>query len=160
MGMGRRRFVAGGLAACACAGCPALRALAEAAAGGGGGGGSPVDVGPVEDFKGDGIYAPRAAGGRFFVVRRGGRLYALSSTCTHRQVRVVSKDGGFKCPRHGSTFSADGKVTKSPARKALPRHAIELDANRHVVVDSSVSFGPDAWDDARAFVAVTKSSNP
>ena len=159
MGIGHRRFVASGLAACACAGCPALRVLAEAAAAGGGGA-APVDVGVVDDFKDDGIYAPRAAGGRFFLVRRGGRLYALSSTCTHRQVRVVAKGGGFKCPRHGSTFSSDGKVTKAPARKPLPRYAIQLDVHGRVMVDPSVSFGPDAWDDARAFIAVTKRSNP
>jgi nitrite reductase/ring-hydroxylating ferredoxin subunit len=142
--MDRRQFVAAGLAACAGAACPALRALAEVV--------RPVDSGPLEDFKASGIHEPRAAS--FFLVNRAGRLYAVSSTCTHKQVKVVAKDGAFKCPRHGSTFAADGKVTKSPARKPLPRYGIRLDDRGHVIVDPSAVFGEGQWDNARAFVAM------
>jgi Rieske Fe-S protein len=146
--MDRRQFVTG-LAACACAACPAVRALAEAA-----GRRGPVDVGPLDDFKAAGIHDPLGPGRSFFLVRRGGRLYAVSSTCTHKAVKLVAKDGGFKCPRHGSTFAADGKVTKSPARRALPRYAIRLDGRGRVLVDTSVTFGDGEWDDPAAFVVV------
>jgi len=139
----RRQFVAG-LAACACAACPGLSALAETT--------DPVDVGPLEEFKTAGVHDPRT--GSFFLVNRGGRLYAVSSICTHKQVKLVAREGAFKCPRHGSTFAADGNVTKSPARKALPRYAIRVEQNGHVVVDPSRAFTKAAWDDPAAFVAV------
>jgi cytochrome b6-f complex iron-sulfur subunit len=146
----RRQFVAAGVAACACATCPALRALAEAAAEKA----APVDVGPLEDFKARGIHDPGGAGRRFFLVRRGGRLYAVSSTCTHKKVKLVAQGDTLKCPRHGSAFTAEGRVTRSPARKPLPRYGIRLDDRGHVLVDTSVVFGADAWDDAACFVAV------
>lgn len=144
----RRQFVAAGLAACACAACPALRAMAEA----GLGRAAPLDVGCLDDFRDTGIYAPRLAGGRFFLVNRRGRLYAVSATCTHRAVKLVAKDGGFKCPRHGSTFSPEGKVGKSPARKSLPRFGIRLDDQGRVMVDASLVFTAGRWKDAQSFI--------
>ena len=146
----RRRFMTAGAAACACAACPALRAFAEAAAKRA----APVNVGPLADFTAGGIHDPLGPGRRFFLVNRGGRLCAVSATCTHQRVALVARGGVLKCPRHGSTFSADGKVTKAPARKALPRYGIRLDAEGRVVVDPSVKFAPGAWDDPAAFIAV------
>ena len=120
-------------AACACAGCPLLQATASAVPPPRVG---PVDVGTPDDFPRDGIFDRWARDG-FFLVRRSGRLYALSSTCTHKKVRLVAGKGGdgFKCPRHGSHFDAAGNATKAPARKPLPRLAIGLDARGHVVVE-------------------------
>ena len=138
-----------GVAACACAACPALRALAEATANA-----PPVDVGPVGNFATKGVYDPLGPGGRFFLVNRGGRLYAVSATCTHKAVKLVAKGGSFKCPRHGSTFAVDGKVTKSPAKRSLPRYGIRLDDDRHLIVDPSAVFTEDRWGDASAFVAL------
>jgi Rieske Fe-S protein len=146
--MDRRQFVAG-VAGCAWAACPAFQALAELADRA-----QPVDVGPAHDFKAAGIHDPLGPGRAFFLVNRGGRLYAVSSTCTHKAVMLVAKGGGFKCPRHGSTFAADGNVTKSPAHRALPRYAIRVDENGHVVVDPSRAFTKAGWDDPAAFVAV------
>jgi nitrite reductase/ring-hydroxylating ferredoxin subunit len=145
----RRQFVAG-VAACACAACPALRALAEAAAAAA----APVDAGPVEDFAARGIHDAAGPGRKFFLVNRAGRLYAVSATCTHKRVALVAKEGVLKCPRHGSTFAPDGKVTKAPARKSLPRFAIRLDADRRVIVDPSKVFGPKDWNDPAAFVSM------
>jgi len=142
--LNRRQFVA----ACACATCPALRALAAAASEKT----SPVDVGPLEDFKAPGIHDPSGPGRQFFLVSRGGRLYAVSSTCTHKNVALVARDGAFKCPRHGSAFSADGNVTKAPARKPLPRYGIRLNDRSHVIVDPSVRFQSNGREDAGSFV--------
>lgn len=139
----RRKFltVTAAAAACACAGCPLLAAAPGAR------GGSPVDVGPLDDFSRDGI-SDRWSDQGFFIVRRGKRLYAISSTCTHKNVRLVSdkNDAGFKCPRHGSHFDPAGHVTKSPARKPLPRFAVRLDGRRHVIVDRSRRFDEPDWD--------------
>ena len=147
--LNRRQFVA---AACgACAACPALRALAEAA----GEARAPVDVGPLEGFAAKGIHDPLGKGRRFFLVNRGGRLYAVSATCTHKRVGLVVKDGVFKCPRHGSGFTTDGRVTKAPAKRPLPRYAIRLDEGGRVVVDPGTAFTERDWDDPAAFVELS-----
>jgi Rieske Fe-S protein len=148
----RREFVAGAAlaAACACAGCASDAARPAPAAGPV----RPVDVGPLNEFAGDGVYDAWADNHGFFIVSRARRVYAVSSHCTHRQVvLVVAKaDAGFRCPRHGSTFDADGHVTKSPARQSLPRFAVRLDGRGHVVVDASRQYGESDWTDPGSFV--------
>jgi cytochrome b6-f complex iron-sulfur subunit len=48
-------------------------------------------------------------------------MYAISTVCTHLGCVVTFDDEtGFECPCHGSTFAADGKVTKGPAPTPLP----------------------------------------
>ena len=150
----RRQFIAvtAAAAACACAGCPLMAAAAaparKAAA---------VDVGPLDDFSVDGV-TDRWAGTGFFVVRRGGRLYAVSSRCTHKNVALAVANGAgpFKCPRHGSTFDAAGRVTKAPARKPLPRLGIRLDDAGHVIVDPAARFGESKWGDPSSFVQLIR----
>lgn len=144
-GPSRRQFVA---ACAACAACPAMRALAEATREQA----APVDLGPLDDFRARGIHDPLGPGRRFFLVNRAGRLFAVSATCTHRKVALVVKDGAFRCPRHGSGFTPEGAVTKAPARKPLPRFAIRLDDQGHVVVDPSRPFRRGQWNDAGAFI--------
>ena len=143
----RRQFVSG-IAACACATCPVFQALAappkELA--------RPVDVGGVSEFRRNGIYDPVGAGRKFFLISRGGRLYAVSSTCTHKKVGLVIAGDKLKCPRHGSGFTTEGRVTKSPARKSLPRYAIRLNNESRVIVDVKITFPEGAWDDPASFV--------
>src|SRR3954464_2435564 len=102
----RRQFVTATAAVAACACCPLFNNLAEAAPAAR----EPVDVGAATDFKPNTITDRWAASDGFFVVRRGDRLFAVSSTCTHKKVRLVAagKEAGssLKCPRHGSTFDA------------------------------------------------------
>ncbi len=79
-----------------------------------------VNAGPVGDYARDGVYSAFRARG-FFVIRQGGKLFALSSTCTHRRCKLDAEaDHSFYCPCHGSTFSPDGQVTQGPARRDLP----------------------------------------
>ena len=134
--------------ACACAGCPLLSLAAPARRAGA------VDVGPLKDFTNEGVTDRWAASDGFFVVSRGGRVFAVSSHCTHKKVQLVpaKNDTGFKCPRHGSTFDAAGHVTKSPARKPLPRFAIRPNDAGHLVVDPGSQFAENDWDDPAAFV--------
>jgi len=151
--LNRRQFLeAARGAACGCAACPLLAIFAPQARAADAG---EVDAGAVEDYRRAGVYDLTKQGRPFFLVNRKGRLYAVSSTCTHKRVTLkAAKDGGgFKCPRHGSLFDLSGKVTKAPARKSLPRHAIRLDASgTRVLVDTSTSFRPSDWDDPAASV--------
>ena len=88
-------------------------------------GGSPaepgvVDAGPVEKYAADGVYSDFRRRG-FFLIRQRGRLFALSSVCTHRRCRVTPESNRtFTCDCHGSTFDADGHVTMGPATRDLP----------------------------------------
>ncbi len=94
---------------------------------GDGGGGSTVahtervvNAGPVSQYAADGLYSAFRDQG-FFLVRKGDRLVALSSYCTHRKCKLTTDpDHSFFCPCHGSTFDPDGKVTEGPARRDLP----------------------------------------
>lgn len=94
-----------------------------------------VDAGPMTDFPSDGVYdAFREQG--IFVIRRNGQLFALSSICTHKGCKVRAKDDqSFLCKCHGSTFDGDGRVTKGPAKRDLPRLAVQADEYKHLLVD-------------------------
>lgn len=132
MSISRRKFLI--LAAAAAGGsCGLLNAVA------GGGGEQTVDAGPVSDFAADGVYdAFRNQG--FFVIRRGGKLFALSSICTHRTVQLKARpDCSFYCRRHGSTFSPTGHVTEGPAKRDLPVLAMSVNAAGHLLVNVPVT---------------------
>ena len=146
--LNRREFVAAAAAACAfCAACPE-NLLAATAKG-------PVDAGDVSTFVKDGIYDSFAQSQGFFLISSKGRLYAASSTCTHKanQVLIDSENQGqLKCEKHGSLFSLDGKVVKPPAKRSLPRFGIKLDAKKHVIVDPTKRFEEANWQNAGSFV--------
>jgi len=93
-----------------------------------------IDAGPVSNFAADGVYdAFRSLG--FFVIRKGGKLSALSSICTHRQVQLKAEpDCSFYCKRHGSTFDPNGHVTKGPAKRDLPVLVTSVNATGHLLV--------------------------
>jgi Rieske Fe-S protein len=78
-----------------------------------------IDAGPVGNFAADGVYdAFRDLG--FFVIRKGGKLFALSSICTHRKATLKAEpDCSFYCKRHGSIFDPGGHVIKGPAKRDL-----------------------------------------
>jgi Rieske Fe-S protein len=94
----------------------------------------PVDAGPLTAYAADGVYETFAGRG-FFVVRRGEKLSALSSVCTHRKCPLFwEADGTFLCHCHGSTFSREGKVLEGPAKRDLPTLASMTDADGHLIV--------------------------
>lgn len=113
----------------------------------------PVDAGPVAGYDRDGVFD--ACGRRgFFVVRRGGRLFAVSSVCTHQAVLLNAGRNDLGCPRHGSVFSVDGLVLKAPARRSLPHHALRVDHLDHLIVDTSIDVPESDWQRDYAFIRV------
>ncbi len=65
----------------------------------------------------------------------------------------MSRGGTLKCPKHGSIFSAEGVVTKGPARKPLDRFGVSIDDAGHVIVDPR-PFPQGAMGKAGGFVEV------
>jgi Rieske Fe-S protein len=93
-----------------------------------------VDAGPAGNFAADGVY-DRFRDRGFFVIRKGGRLFALSSICTHRKFQLKAEpDCSFYCKRHGSTFDPGGHVTQGPAKRDLPVLASFTDEAGHLLV--------------------------
>ncbi len=118
--------------------------------------GKPIDVGGIKSYDKDGIndkWAKKNKGG-FFVVRQDGKLYAATSTCTHRGATITLDNGEMVCHQHNSHFSVQGTVTAGPAKASLPRYAISVDDNGHVQVDKSKQFAEKDWDDAAASVKI------
>ena len=143
--MNRREFVAAACAFCVACSGDALAATAK----------GPVDVGDVSTFSKEGVYDSLAQSQGFFLISKQGKLYATSSTCTHKsnQVSIDSENHGqLKCVKHGSLFSLDGKVIKPPAKRSLPRYAIKLDEKKHVIVDPTKRFEEANWNDPNSFL--------
>ncbi len=97
---------------------------------------SVVDAGPLADYAKDGVFDQSASHG-FFVIRKDGKIFAQSSVCTHRRGRLTPTPDGFFCKAHNSTFAADGKVTRPPAKADLVRYAVRKDDKNHLIVDTS-----------------------
>ena len=59
------------------------------------------------------------AGRTVAVFRSAEGTHAISLICTHLGCIVKPSASGFDCPCHGSTYAADGSVTRGPAPRAL-----------------------------------------
>jgi len=93
-----------------------------------------INAGPSAQYLADGVYT-RFRDRGFFLVRRGGNLFALSAICTHKRCRLEAEpDRTFSCPCHGSTFNPDGQVTKGPAQRNLPVFELSVDRDGNVLV--------------------------
>jgi Rieske Fe-S protein len=123
MKLNRRQFVILGVGLLA--GCAVART---------GAGGRTFDAGPADAFRDEGVYDRFRYQG-FFLVHRGGRLFALSSICTHRRCTLnLAPDHSFICPCHGSTFDPEGAVTRGPAQHSLPQLPVRTDERGRVLV--------------------------
>ena len=128
MSMNRREFLI--LSAAFAAGCNSMENAGPASPGEQ----RVVNAGPVDNYAADGVYSAFRNQG-FFVVRRDGRLFALSAICTHRRCKLDAEpDHSFHCPCHGSTFNSDGHVTGGPARRDLPVLATSINGNGLLLV--------------------------
>lgn len=64
-------------------------------------------------------------------------LQALAGTCTHLGCAVRAEGSGFACPCHASRYDAEGRPVQGPARIAMARALLRLDAQGHVWLDPS-----------------------
>jgi cytochrome b6-f complex iron-sulfur subunit len=155
--LNRRSFLATAAAAtCACAlGCP----FAEAADAPGADTGT-VDIGVAADYAKDGPYDKFARKpASLIVVRNEGKLYALTSVCTHKKKQLKVEESEIVCTAHDSPFDNQGvpkAKTKdgdeTPAKDPLDRFAISRNAEGRLIVDKSRRFPKGKWDDAGSFV--------
>lgn len=75
---------------------------------------------------------------RLFVLRAEDELRVLSAVCTHLGCTVDRDGPGFRCPCHGSSFSADGTNVAGPAPRPLPWHPLRLAGDGTLIVDVGV----------------------
>lgn len=77
-----------------------------------------------------------------WIVRNGGIIYALSTTCTHLGCTPnwLEREGKFKCPCHGSGFKITGINFEGPAPRPLERWQIGIGEDGQIVVDKSRKF--------------------
>jgi Rieske Fe-S protein len=150
--MNRREFVAAvACAACMCGLGSTGQLLANTTAAG-----VALDVGLKSDYAADGINTTwMKAPNHVAMVRHSGKIFACTTVCTHRGA-IVNADNntGFTCPRHHAGYDLDGRVTNGPAKIALSHYAISLNADGHIIVDTSKSFTAEKWDDPASFVKI------
>jgi nitrite reductase/ring-hydroxylating ferredoxin subunit len=143
--LNRRQFVV--LAASCAAACACGVAVAANDTG-------TVDIGPATDFPTDGIYDQYIKKSKIVIYRESGQMYASTAVCPHRGAIMTVKGDTVYCPKHGSTFSPEGTVTKGPAEDSLERYAISVDDKKHLIVDKSKTFREKDWTDPASFVKV------
>ena len=76
----------------------------------------PIDAGPAADYDKDGLYDKLAKEKQILIMRKDGKLYALTSVCTHKKFLVKVKDGQYFCPKHSSRF-ARRRRTRAQAKR-------------------------------------------
>jgi len=151
--LNRREFVLAAGAA-VCAAC-----VAGCASDGGGGAAQPwtgpttFELPPPTEIK-EGIDTRWVTVGGFFLVRERDRIYAVTSTCSHRACPVAAKGTEYVCPCHGSRFTPAGRVLVGPATTPLTRFGTSVNAAGRLVVDRLKVFPQGQWDQSGAFVAV------
>lgn len=144
--IGRRRFLALASCGCACGAVPLALAGED----------KPVDIGAISDFSRDGISDKFTSEG-FFMVRRDGKLFAVTSTCSHMNepLAVDSLDPSrIRCSGHDSVFDDEGRVLVGPASASLARLGISLGADGRLRVDRSRAFPEEKWDEAGAYLEI------
>jgi cytochrome b6-f complex iron-sulfur subunit len=118
---------------------------------------SRVKVGFPDQYE-DGKVVDRFKDQNIWVVRNGGLIYALSTTCTHLGCTPnwLEREEKFKCPCHGSGFKITGVNFEGPAPRPLERWAIMLGEDGQIVVDKSKKFQKEMgqWDNPESFLKV------
>ncbi|HEY1381733.1 MAG TPA: Rieske (2Fe-2S) protein [Gemmataceae bacterium] len=117
---------------------------------------SKVRVGPPSDFE-EGKVTDKFKDRNMWVVRYQGKIYALSTTCTHLGCTPnwLEADKKFKCPCHGSGFYITGVNFEGPAPRPLERWAIG-EEDGQLVVDKSKKFQRELgqWDNPESYFKV------
>jgi cytochrome b6-f complex iron-sulfur subunit len=93
-----------------------------------------------------------------WIVKNGGVIYALSTTCTHLGCTPnwLEREQKFKCPCHGSGFYISGINFEGPAPRPLERWAVGVGDDGQIVVDKSKKFQQERgeWTNPESFIKV------
>jgi cytochrome b6-f complex iron-sulfur subunit len=118
---------------------------------------SRVKVGFPDQYE-EGKVVERYKDQNIWVVRNGGIIYALSTTCTHLGCTPnwLEREEKFKCPCHGSGFKITGINFEGPAPRPLERWAVALGEDGQLVVDKSKKFQQERgeWSNPESFIKV------
>jgi cytochrome b6-f complex iron-sulfur subunit len=118
---------------------------------------SRVKVGFPDTFE-DGKVVDRFKDQHIWVVRNAGKIYALSTTCTHLGCTPnwLEREQKFKCPCHGSGFYISGINFEGPAPRPLERWALAVGEDGQIVVDMSKKFQYERgeWTNPESFIKV------
>lgn len=80
------------------------------------------------------------------LVRSATGLAALSTRCTHQNRRLeVDARGRIVCPGHNAVFANDGRPVAGPATRRLTWHAVEVDKDGNIRVDTGKTVTADSW---------------
>ena len=116
-----------------------------------------VKVGDPRNFE-EGKVTDNFKDRNMWVVRYQGKIYALSTTCTHLGCTPnwLEADKKFKCPCHGSGFYITGVNFEGPAPRPLERWAISVGDDGQIVVDKSRKFQRELgqWDNTDSYIKV------
>lgn len=98
----------------------------------------------------------KATGEAVCLIRHGGRITAVSDTCTHQEFAIslgdVLADGTIQCAWHGARFdSASGAVRQGPATEPLPVFEVRIE-NGMVLVGSACPRYGDGHTTSEAWV--------
>jgi cytochrome b6-f complex iron-sulfur subunit len=118
---------------------------------------SKIKVGFPDNFE-EGKVTDRFKDQNTWVVRKDGKIYALSTTCTHLGCTPnwLEREQKFKCPCHGSGFYISGINFEGPAPRPLERWAISVGDDGQLVVDKSRKFQYERgeWTNQDSFIKV------
>jgi cytochrome b6-f complex iron-sulfur subunit len=93
-----------------------------------------------------------------WVVKHLGKIYALSTTCTHLGCTPnwLEREQKFKCPCHGSGFYITGINFEGPAPRPLERWAVSIGDDGQIVIDKSKKFQEERgeWSNPESFIKV------
>jgi cytochrome b6-f complex iron-sulfur subunit len=116
-----------------------------------------IKVGFPGDFE-EGKVTDRFKEKHAWVVKNGGVIYALSTTCTHLGCTPnwLEREQKFKCPCHGSGFYISGINFEGPAPRPLERWAVGIGDDGQIVVDQSRKFQQERgeWSNPESFIKV------
>jgi cytochrome b6-f complex iron-sulfur subunit len=118
---------------------------------------SKFKVGFVDSYE-DGKVIERYKDQNAWIVRNDGKLYALSTTCTHLGCTPnwLEREQKFKCPCHGSGFYISGINFEGPAPRPLERWGVGIGDDGQIVVDKSKKFQQERgeWTNPESFIKV------
>jgi cytochrome b6-f complex iron-sulfur subunit len=118
---------------------------------------SKIKVGFPDGFE-EGKVTDRFKDANTWVIKKDGKIYALSTTCTHLGCTPnwLEREQKFKCPCHGSGFYISGINFEGPAPRPLERWAVAIGDDGQIVVDKSrkFQFERGEWTNPDSFIKV------